>query len=162
MLFSLGRQFYRFNLYIHIYIYIYIYICYIVICRYMLNESQPHKGRAKNFFKKICTSHFIVRVRKGYSRFACERELETEHNCNILTPILIAVSVVSFSFSRAAQPEAKRPTLLAFSTTSYQQLLWTPTHLGPNSIGGLEGPFRPGVAFPTTFRLLLQLSDFLS
>ena len=39
----------------------------------------------------------------------------------------MTVSVVSFSFSRAAQPEAQRPTLLAFSTTSYQQLLWTPT-----------------------------------
>ena len=44
--------------------------------------------------------------------FACERELETEHNCNILTPTLMAVNFVSFSFSRAAQPEVQRPTLL--------------------------------------------------
>ena len=29
----------------------------------------------------------------------------------------------------------------AFSTTSYQQLLWTPTLLTSNSIGGPEGPF---------------------
>ena len=35
----------------------------------------------------------------GYSRFACERELETEQNWNILTPTLMAVNVVSFSFS---------------------------------------------------------------
>ena len=35
---------------------------------------------------------------KGYSRFACERELEIEQNCNILTPTLMAVNVVSFSF----------------------------------------------------------------
>ena len=42
----------------------------------------------------------------------------------------MAVIVVSFSFSRAAQPVAQRPTLLAFSTTSYQQLLWTPTQSG--------------------------------
>ena len=41
------------------------------------------------------TSPFIV-------WFACERELETEQNCNILTPTLMAISVVSFSFSRAA------------------------------------------------------------
>ena len=41
----------------------------------------------------------------------------------------MAVSVVSFSFSRAAQPAAQGPTLLAFSTTSYQQLLWTPEGL---------------------------------
>ena len=52
------------------------------------------------------TSQFIERVRKGYSRFYCERELETEQNCNILTPTLTA-SVVSFSFSSAAQPEAQ-------------------------------------------------------
>ena len=32
-------------------------------------------------------------------RFHCERELEIEHNCNILTPTLMAVNVVSFSFS---------------------------------------------------------------
>ena len=31
----------------------------------------------------------------------CERELEAEQNCNILTPTLMAISVVSFSFSRA-------------------------------------------------------------
>ena len=38
---------------------------------------------------------------KGYSRFFCERELETKQNWNILTPTLMAISVVSFSFSRA-------------------------------------------------------------
>ena len=42
----------------------------------------------ETFFIKIYTSHFIVRVRKGCSRFACERELGTEHNWNILTPNL--------------------------------------------------------------------------
>ena len=45
----------------------------------------------EDFFNKIYTSHFIV-------TFVCERELETEHNCNILTPILMAVNIVSFSF----------------------------------------------------------------
>ena len=44
----------------------------------------------------------LERVRKGYSRFYCERELVTEQNCNLLTPTLMAISVVSFSFSRAA------------------------------------------------------------
>ena len=54
----------------------------------------------------------------------------------------MAVNVVSFSFSRAAQPEAQGlSSLLAFSTTSYQQLLWTPTLLTSNSIGGPKGPF---------------------
>ena len=52
------------------------------------------------FFNKIFIPlTLFVRVRKGYSRFACERELETEHIWNILTPTLMAVNVVSFSFS---------------------------------------------------------------
>ena len=70
---------------------------------------------------------------KGYSRFACERELETKQNCNILTPTLMAVSVVSFSFSRAAQRRPRGPAIcwmMAFFTASYQQLLWTPTQSG--------------------------------
>ena len=32
-------------------------------------------------------------------RFVCERELKTEQNCSILIPTLMAISVVSFSFS---------------------------------------------------------------
>ena len=101
------------------------------------------------------------------------RSWRPNRNCNILTPTLMAVSVVSFSFSRAAQPEAQglsfllsagflnhilSPTSLryywgprrplrpgvAFPNTFYQQLLWSPTHQG------LQGPLRPGVAFPTT------------
>ena len=47
-----------------------------------------------------------------FERFVCERKLETEQNCNILTPTLVAISFVSFSFSRVAQPEAREPTLL--------------------------------------------------
>ena len=70
----------------------------------------------------------------------------------------MATSVVSFSFSwcstggQGAQLSAEcwlplpqlvtngSPKLLG--ATSYQQLLWTPTHQG------LQGPLRPGVAFP--------------
>ena len=57
-------------------------------------------------------------------------------NCNILTPTLMAVNVVSFSFSRAAQPEAQWPSSLlddGFLTASYQQLLWTPFQSGAPS-----------------------------
>ena len=42
----------------------------------------------EDFFNKIFTSHFIARVRKGCVGFYCERELETEHNWNILTSSL--------------------------------------------------------------------------
>ena len=63
-----------------------------------------------------------------------ESELETEQNCNILTPTLMAVSVVSFLFSRAAQLEGRGPTMLPFSTTSCHQRVSETT-------GGPEGPF---------------------
>ena len=70
---------------------IYTYICWI--------HTDAMIKTQEDFFIKICTSNFIASIRKGYSRFVCERELETEHNCNILTPTLMAVNVVSFSFS---------------------------------------------------------------
>ena len=69
-----------------------------------MQNTTTQWRRATQFLRKY-TSHFIWKV-------ACERELETEQNCNILTPTLMAISVVSFSFSRAAQPEAWGPTLL--------------------------------------------------
>ena len=61
----------------------------------------------------------------------CERELETEQNCNILTPTLMAISV-SFPFSWATQPGTWSPALscvLAFSTTSCLQTLRSPNWL---------------------------------
>ena len=59
-------------------------------------------------------------------------------DCYILTPTLMAVSVVSFSFSRAAQPEAQGPCSLQDNGFLYRIL--SPTGL-QNSIGGPERPF---------------------
>ena len=88
--------------------------------------------------EKYVTSHFIVRVLKGYSRFYGERELETEHNCNVLTPTLMAVSVVSFSFNRAAQPEAQRLSFLLSAGFLYHIL--STTSLDSNSSGAPRAP----------------------
>ena len=101
----------------------------------------------------------------------------------------MAVSVVSFSFSRAAQPEAQGPSSLLDDGFLYCILSSTGLQ---NSIGGPEGPFdrvwlslphlfsdvsdpqlywgprgplRPSVAFPTTSYHCFsgpQLSHFLS
>ena len=101
----------------------------LLYCHWHHHNDTINKQTQEDFFNKICTSHFIVRVRKGYSRFYCEKESETEHNCNILTPTLMAVNVVSFSFSRAAQPEAQWPTLLS----DLLRLICTPTHQGPKA-----------------------------
>ena len=59
----------------------------------------------------------------------CERELETEQNCTILTPTLVAISVVSFLFSRAAQPETRGPTLLG---AGFLYRILSPTGLQTN------------------------------
>ena len=91
----------------------------------------------KDFFSKIFTSHFIARVGKGCVGFYCERELEIEHNCNILTPKLMAVSVVSFSLFDA-QPEPWGSTLLG---AGFLYCILSASSLDPNSSGLPEGPF---------------------
>ena len=59
-------------------------------------------------------------------------------------PTLIVVSVVSFSFSKAAQPEAQGPSSLLDDGFLYCILSPTGLHRGSRR------PLRPGVAFPTT------------
>ena len=156
--YPLLQMLYSYNKYAYIHIYI-----------YMQNVSQRHndKRTSEDFFRKICTSHFIARVRKGYSRFYGETELETEQNCNILTATLMSVSVVSFLFSRAAQLEARGLSFLLSAGFLYHILSPTglQTPLGvprapsagsgfPYHISSLtpthQGPLRPSVAFPTT------------
>ena len=51
-------------------------------------EGRCMKENAESFFTNIFTSLFTCKVRKGCSRFTCERVLETEHNLHILTPLL--------------------------------------------------------------------------
>ena len=71
----------------------------------------------------------------------------------------MAISVASFSFSWCSTG-ASGPTLLAFSTASYHQLIWS-----PNSIGGPEGPFgRVWLSLPHLVSNFsdLQLTYFLS
>ncbi len=56
----------------------------------------------------------------------------------------MAVSVVSFSFSRSAQPEARGLSFLLSAGFLYHILSLTslvPNSLTSNSIGGSEGPF---------------------
>ena len=120
--------------------------CYIVIYTFMHHNDTTIKtqegrhmkeGRRMNkrrmiktqedFFNNIFTSHFIARVRKGCSRVACERVLETEHKLHILTPLLWPSRCV-FLVLLDAQPEV----------------------LGSTPSGLFRGPPRSGVAFPAT------------
>ena len=78
----------------------------------------------------------------------CERELETEQNCNILTPTLMAISVVSFSFSRAAQPEGQGPTPL---DAGFLYRILSPTGLISKLTDFLSSPSYIIVQSPTKY-----------
>ena len=61
--------------------------------------KQTKSISRKTSLEKYLPLSLLQGFEKGYSRFACERVLEIKHNYNILTPTLMAVNVVSFSFS---------------------------------------------------------------
>ena len=63
-------------------------IAFTVCCIHMQMHAcrtQWHNKDGRHSSLEKYTSHFIEKV-------VCERELETEQNCNILTPILLAIT----------------------------------------------------------------------
>ena len=56
----------------------------------------------EDLFINICTSHFIVRVWRLVWGSTVRGSWRPNRNCSILTPTLMAVSVVSCSFSRCS------------------------------------------------------------
>ena len=112
------------------------------------HNDTINKQTQEDFFNKICTSHFIARVRKGYSGFACERELETKQKLKYFDPHSYGHQRCVFLVLQMLNRRPRGPLcwVMAFFTASYQHLLWTPTHQGPK-------PLRPGAAFPTTSHL---------
>ena len=105
------------------------------------------KRRRKTSLTFIFTSHFIARVRMGYSSFACERVLETEHKLHILTPLLwpsrcvfLVLLMLGFTLSGLSEGPLGRvwlslPHLVSNSLGVCWQLLWDPnsTELNNNS-----------------------------
>ena len=104
----------------------------------------------------------------GYSRFVCERELETEqklqyfdlHSYGRQRCVFLVLQMLN------RRPRGLICWVMAFFTASYQHLLWT-----PNSIGVPEGPLgRVWLSLPllvqlrtpTLLELLLELSWLLS
>ena len=79
------------------------------------------------------TSHFIERV-------VCERELETEQNCNILTPTLMTITAF---FSRSPGQLNRGPGGPSSLGYGPHSSIFSPTDLNSNcncSIGGLRAP----------------------
>ena len=112
----------------------------------MQNESQRHKDKdgcndkdaGRLLYKNIFISHFMQGVEKVVWGFTVRGSWRPNINCYILTPILWPATL-GLSLSSGAQPEPWSPLcwVLAFFTASYQHLLWTPTHQGPNGLFGL-------------------------
>ena len=91
------------------------------------HNDTINKQTHEDFFNNILPLTLLQGFEKGYSKFACERELETEQKLQYFDLNLMAGNVVSFSFSS-----------------------------GPQLNQGSREPLRPGVAFLTTSRLQLR------
>ena len=64
------------------------------------HNDTINKQTREDFFNKICTSHFFCKGSKRVTQGLRVRgSWRTNRNCNILTPTLMVVNVVSFSFS---------------------------------------------------------------
>ena len=121
-------------------LYIYIYICVCVICITYVVYS----------YTDACINHndTIIKTRNTvlwkniplplFERFVCERELETEQNCNILTLTLLTITAFLSRFP-VAQPGVWGPTLLGAGflyhilspTGLVSKLIWSPTNWLP-------------------------------
>ena len=98
----------------------------------------------ENFFRKIFTSHFIARVWKDYSRFACERELETEQKLQYFDPHSYGRQRCVFLVLQGCSTGRPEAHSAGWSATSYQQFLCTPTQSGapsPFSLVWLSLPY---------------------
>ena len=86
------------------------------------------------------------KVWKGYSTFYGERELETEHNGNILTPLLWPSALCRSCSPRLLNRKPRGP-------LCWLSLLHLISNLsGPQLNRGPREPLRSGVSFPTTSR----------
>ena len=131
------------------YIYIYIYM-HVGECRCcIVTTNYTYTYACRNIFNTIkmsghsslekYTTHFIERV-------VCERELETEQNCNILTPTLMAKTAF---LSRSTgllnlEPGAQHLWDMVLIPASSLQLLnresWGPPLLGAGSLYSILSP----------------------
>ena len=91
----------------------------------------------EDFFINICTSHFIVRVRKGLLKVFMWEGVGDRTETAIFWPPLLWPSTLCLSRSPDAHPEAQRPTLLG---DGFLYCILSASSLDPNS-SGPQGPF---------------------
>ena len=117
---------------------------------YLQNHNDTIIKTQEDFFINIFVPlTLFVRVRKGYSRFACERELETEQKLQYFDPhsygrqrcVLLVLLMLNW------RPWGPLCWVMAFFTTSYQHLLWTPIQSGARAPFGLVWLFLPHLVY---------------
>ena len=103
------------------------------------HNNTINKQTQEYFFINICTSHFIVRVRKGLLRVCVWEGVGDRTETAIFWPHSYGrqrcVFLVLLMLNH--RPWGPLCWVMAFFTVSYQQLLWTPTQSGPPSPFGL-------------------------
>ena len=105
------------------------------------NDKDTRRKTQEDFFNNILPLTLFVRFRKGCSRVACERVLETEHKLHILTPLLwpsrwVFLVLLMLGSTPSGLFRGSPRSGVAFPNTSglyclefYWQLLWHPTQL---------------------------------
>ena len=129
--------------------------CCIVICMFMQDTYRCNDKQTQtqeDFFNKICTSHFIARVRKGLLRVCVWEGAGDRTELKYFDPHSYGRQRCVFLILLMLNQRPWGPLcwVLVFFTVSYQQFLWS-----PNSIGVPESPF--GRAWPPHHQFSLQL-----
>ena len=121
----------------------------------------------EDFFNKIFTSHFIVRVRKGLLKVCVWEGAGDRTETSIFWLLSYGrqryVFLVLLMLNR--RPWGPLCWVMAFFTASYQQLLWTPTQSGAPSSFGLVWLSLPHLVYnsvrsPTATLLTSVLTEF--
>ena len=102
------------------------------------NNTTKKKDERRLLYKYMYLSLYCKGSKRVTQGLRVRGSWRPNRNCNILAPTLMAVNVVSFLFSWCSTG-GPGPLwwVMVFFTASYQHLLWTPTHQGPNGPFGL-------------------------
>ena len=118
----------------------------------------------EDFFKQICTSHFICNGSKKVTQGVCVRGSWRRTETVIFWPHSYgrqrSVFLVLLMFNR--RPRGPLCWVLAFFTASYQQLHWTPTQSGALSPFGLVWLSLPHLVYNSVRSLTVWLLSWLS
>ena len=102
---------------------------------------------SEDFFRKICTSHFIVRVRKGLLKVLLWEGVGDRRELQYIDPHSYGRQCCVFLVLQGCSTGGPGAQLSAGWWLSLLHLI---TNWSPKLHRGSRWPLRPGVAFPTT------------